>query len=56
MKKEELITQAVTAVRSDYNRALSRADMESAFAAICEVAAAELLGGGEVSLPFDKLN
>lgn len=51
MKKEELITQAVTAVRSDYNRALSRADMESAFAAICEVAAAELLGGGEVSLP-----
>lgn len=51
MKKEELITQAMTTVRSEYNRALGRADMESAFAALCEVAAAELLGGGEVSLP-----
>lgn len=50
MKKEELITQAMTAVRSEYNRTLNRADMESAFAAFCEVAAAELLGGGEVPL------
>lgn len=51
MKKDEFITQAMTTVRSDYARALGRADMESAFAALCEVAAAELLGGGEVSLP-----
>lgn len=51
MKKEELITRAVDTVRSDYDRTLSRADMKSAFAALCGVAAAELLGGGEVSLP-----
>lgn len=51
MKKEELITRAVDTVRSDYDRVLSRSDMKSAFAALCEVAAAELLGGGEVSLP-----
>lgn len=47
MKKDEFITQAMTTVRSDYARALGRADMESAFAAFCEVAAAELLGGGK---------
>ena len=51
MKKEDLITQAMTTLRSNFDRSLGRTDMESAFAAFCKVAAAELLGGGEVPLP-----
>lgn len=51
MKKEDFVVLATAAVRSDYDRALSRADMESALAAFCDVAAAELLDDGEISLP-----
>lgn len=51
MKKEDFVVLATAAVRSDYDRALSRTDMESALAAFCDVAAAELLDGGEISLP-----
>lgn len=51
MKKEDFVVLATAAVRSDYDRALSRTDMESALAAFCDVAAAELLAGGEISLP-----
>ena len=51
MKKEELIDQALNTVRSTYARSLTKGDMEKAFTAFCKVATAELLGGGEISLP-----
>ena len=51
MRKEDFILNAMAAVRSNNGRDLSRADMESALAAFCDVAAAELIGGGEISLP-----
>ena len=51
MKKDDFVVLATAAVRSDYDRALSRTDMDSALAAFCDVAAAELVDGGEISLP-----
>lgn len=51
MRKDDFILNAMAAVRSNNGRDLSRADMESALAAFCDVAAAELIGGGEISLP-----
>lgn len=51
MRKEDFILNAMAAVRSNNGRDLSRVDMESALAAFCDVAAAELIGGGEISLP-----
>lgn len=51
MKKDELISQAWDIVRSQYGRSLKQMDMECAFVAVCEVIAAELLGGGDVPLP-----
>ena len=51
MKKDDLISQAREAMRFKYGRSLNGKDMETAFVAFCDVIAAELLGGGEVSLP-----
>lgn len=51
MKKDELIGQALEAVRTKHGRTWSLSDMEAAVSAFCEVAAAELLGGGSVPLP-----
>ena len=51
MRKDDFILNAMAAVRSNNGRDLSRADMESALAAFCDVAAAELIGGGEIPLP-----
>lgn len=51
MRKEDFILNAMAAVRSNNGRAMNRADMESALAAFCDVAAAELIGGGEIPLP-----
>ena len=51
MRKDDFILNAMAAVRSNNGRAMNRADMESALAAFCDVAAAELIGGGEIPLP-----
>lgn len=51
MRKEDFILNAMATVRSNNGRALNRTDMESALAAFCDVAAAELIGGGEIPLP-----
>ena len=51
MRKEDFILNAMATVRSNNDRALNRTDMESALAAFCDVAAAELIGGGEIPLP-----
>lgn len=50
MKKSELIDQALNTANTTYGRNFVRADMEKAFESICDVAAAELLGGGDVPL------
>lgn len=50
MTRTELIEQALKAAQEKGSK-LNKLEMNNAFKAICEVAAAELLGGGEVSLP-----
>lgn len=50
MNKEDLILHAMAAVHSD-KRPLTRTDLEIALAAFCDVAIAELIGGGEVPMP-----
>ncbi|WP_301967162.1 HU family DNA-binding protein [uncultured Desulfovibrio sp.] len=51
MMKRELIEKALETARNSHERAMTLADMGAALDSLCEVAAAELLGGGEVSLP-----
>ncbi len=51
MTKRELIEKALEAARNTHDRAMTLADMGTALDSLCEVAAAELLGGGEVPLP-----
>ena len=51
MDKTEVIKQATETVKEEHNRPLRIVDMEKALQAFCSVAAAELLAGGEVSLP-----
>ncbi|GAB7500107.1 HU family DNA-binding protein [Bilophila wadsworthia] len=51
MDKTEFIKQATETVKEEHNRPLRIVDMEKALQAFCSVAAAELLAGGEVSLP-----
>ena len=48
MNKKEWLDEALKVARSTHERSLNMTDMG---AALCEVAAAELLGGGEISLP-----
>lgn len=50
MTKQELIAKAAAETK-EYERPLTQADMETALHALCKVASAELLKGGEVSLP-----
>lgn len=51
MDKTEFIKQTTETVKEEHNRPLRIVDMEKALQAFCSVAAAELLAGGEVSLP-----
>ena len=51
MDKTEFIKQATKSVREKHDRNLNATDMEKALQAFCSVAAAELLAGGEISLP-----
>lgn len=51
MMKRELIEKALETARNSHERAMTLADMGAALDSLCEVAAAELLGGGEVPLP-----
>lgn len=51
MDKNEFIKQALETVREKHSRNLNATDMEKALQSFCSVAAAELLAGGEVSLP-----
>lgn len=51
MDKTEFIKQATETVKEEHDRPLRIVDMEKALLAFCSVAAAELLAGGEISLP-----
>ena len=51
MDKSEFIKQALKTVREKHSRNLNATDMVQALHSFCSVAAAELLAGGEVSLP-----
>ena len=51
MDKTEFTKQATETVKEEHTRPLRIVDMEKALQAFCSVAAAELLAGGEVSLP-----
>lgn len=51
MMKRELIEKALETARNSHERAMALADMGAALDSLCKVAAAELLGGGEVPLP-----
>lgn len=51
MTKHELIEKALETARHEHDRNMTLADMGAALDSLCEVAAAELLGGGEVPLP-----
>ena len=51
MTREDFIEQALNKARSTYDRSFNRMDMKSALSALCDVAAAELLAGGEIPLP-----
>lgn len=50
MKKQDLIAKTAAETK-EHGRPLTQADMEVALDALCKVASAELLDGGEVSLP-----
>lgn len=51
MTKRELIEKAIDTACNEHDRAITRTDMSAALDSLCKVAAAELLGGGEISLP-----
>lgn len=51
MQKHEFIEKAQQAMLSTSERFISMTDMTAALNGLCAVAAAELLGGGEVPLP-----
>lgn len=51
MTKRELIEKALETTRGLRERSMNLADMSAALDSLCEVATAELLGGGEVPLP-----
>lgn len=51
MTTREWIVESLKVARGTHDRALNLADMGAALDSLCEVAAAELLGGGEISLP-----
>jgi len=50
MTKQEFIAKAAAETKG-YGRPLTQADMETALHTLCNVASAELLDGGEISLP-----
>lgn len=51
MTKHEVIEKALETARHEHDRNMTLADMGAALDSLCEVAAAELLGGGEIPLP-----
>ena len=51
MMKIELIEKALETARNAHDRVMRPSDMDVALKSLCEVATAELLGGGEVPLP-----
>ena len=51
MTKIELIEKALETARNAHDRVMRPSDMDIALKSLCEVATAELLGGGEVPLP-----
>ncbi len=51
MNKKEWLDEALKVARSTHERSLNMTDMGAALDSLCEVAAAELLGGGEIPLP-----
>lgn len=51
MTKREFIEKALEVARNTHERNLTLTDMDAALGSLCEVAAAELLGGGEIPLP-----
>lgn len=51
MTRKEWIDEALKTARGTHERSLNLTDMGAALDSLCEVAAAELLGGGEVPLP-----
>ena len=56
MTKNELIDRLLREVRQNHNSSMKRTDMENVLAALCKIARAELLAGGEVPLsPLGKL-
>lgn len=51
MTRKEWIAEALKTVRGTHDRGVNLTDVEKTLEALCDVAAAELIGGGEVSLP-----
>ena len=51
MTKRDLIEKALEKARGTHERSMNLTDMSAALDSLCDVAAAELLGGGEVTLP-----
>ena len=51
MRKSEFIEKALETVRNTHDRSMNLTDMTAALDSLCAVAAAELLGDGDVPLP-----
>lgn len=51
MLKKEFVGKSLEAARTSYGRPVRPQDMYVALHSLCDVAVAELLGGGEVSFP-----
>ena len=51
MTKRDIIEKALEKARGTHERSINLTDMSAALDSLCDVAAAELLGGGEVTLP-----
>lgn len=50
MTKNDLLNEALKVARTTHERSMNLADMGAAYDSLMEVAAAELLGGGEIPL------
>lgn len=50
MLKDELMEQMLSTLRNQYDRPLAKEDVRAFFSAFSDIAAAELIGGGEI--PF----
>lgn len=51
MTRKEFVEKALETACKSHDRAMNLTDMNAALVSLCEVAAAELLGGGEIPLP-----